>query len=191
MNSEDEDKNGEGDEEDEEQASVEEVDAKYDPSKAAGSKVADESEENVSDSSSASNSLPTFKIKEILADGEATIQFSKTMNFSKHLKEFINFQQEVVQAYKEGKPGVTKLTDEEKILDLKIVPALDQTVENTKFRFEVKSIDEKSITLLLYFDKAIMISQFDSRDTLVARIGRPSLFPDLEGQEVPAKSVSE
>jgi len=61
-----------------------------------------------------------------------------------------------------------------------------------KFHWNVSSIDEYTIIVNLYFERPIQISQFTSRDTLVAKLTQPSLFRDAEhGLEVLEKDTVE
>ena len=94
-------------------------------------------------------------MKEITATGQATIKFTNAMDFPSNLVTLINDHQNGNHA--------------EKIMEVRIVPGLDQTLENTNFFWNISSIDAYSMTVAIYFSEPILISQ-SGKDLFVVEI---------------------
>ena len=105
-------------------------------------------------------------MKDITAAGQATIEFTNAMDFPLNLVDLINDQQNGNHT--------------EKIMEVRIVPGLDQTLENTNFDWNISSIDTYSMTVAIYFSEPLLISQ-SGKDLFVVEIIQRSLFQDKNG----------
>jgi len=121
-------------------------------------------------------------VKKITYESQVSLEFSTQMNFTDTVMQLINEQQ--FNRTKTLNLNGTTPVDENLILEVSIVPGLDQSLENIRFHWNISKIDNFTVTVDLYFSSALLISQFGSLDTLVAEIRQPAYFRDTRGSEI-------